>query len=104
MAAKSKQRKPAVKPKYQGLHADRYEREPLEAKFALAWQKINDEALRFNASQGWDHLDVLLAENSLYPRDPSSPRDRLVAATVIQWLGSPIGQFWLAEVLGKDKP
>lgn len=43
-------------------------------------------------------LARLLAENpnSPYPPEPTD-RDKMVAATVIQWLGSPVGQGFLRD-------
>lgn len=62
-----------------------------ERVFAEKWQDINDDESRTT-------LAHLLAEdpNSPYPPEPSD-RDKMVAATVIQWLGSPVGQGFLRD-------
>ena len=44
-------------------------------------------------------LDYLLATDNR-PCGDVTPRDAEVAATVIQWLGSPVGQRFVKEVLG----
>ncbi len=36
------------------------------------------------------------------PNPPLTDRDWLVACTVVQWLGSPVGQHFLEHVLGKS--
>lgn len=83
-----------VKKKYQGVSSHRYADNPMEKRFALAWQEQNEYGRV---------LDYLL-----YPPEHgsvSSPRAAVaekkheVAATVIQWLGSPMGQLFLAHVL-----
>lgn len=44
-------------------------------------------------------LKYLLAKTPNKPKDEEvSNRDREVAATVIQWLGSPIGQTFIKEL------
>jgi len=57
---------------------------------AEKWLEINDGHART--------LAHLLAENpnTFYPPGPSD-RDKMVAATVIQWLGSPVGQGFLRD-------
>jgi hypothetical protein len=77
--------------KYLGLHAHRFDRNPEERRFAEAWAK-----------QG-DLLNTLLTRADLQHHPHSASRDEhLVAATVIQWLGSPVGQSFL-EDLGYTK-
>lgn len=75
----------------QGLHSDRYDSNPEELLFALFW----DETNKFSKT-----LDYLLSD----PKDNKitsgsvSERDRQVAATVIQWLGSPVGNLFLKDL------
>lgn len=80
-----------VRTKYRGKHTHRYKDNPLEKAFALAWQEHNDHHLV---------LAALLSDGkqSLRPSDPAQP-DYDIANTVIQWLGSPVGQNFLIEVL-----
>ena len=76
-----------------GCKAYRYKRRDdneQERVFAEKWLEINDGHART--------LAHLLAENpnTLYPPGPSD-REKVVAATVIQWLGSPVGQGFLRD-------
>ena len=63
-----------------------------ERVFAEKWLEFNDE------SMGTETLARLLAKepNALF-LPPPSDRDKMVAATVIQWLGSPVGQGFLRD-------
>lgn len=73
--------------KFKGLHTYRFKENPEEKRFAEAWAKNNP-------------LPWLLDERRLQtgrPEDPSD-RDTVVAATVIQWLGSPVGQAFLRDL------
>jgi len=76
--------------KYIGLHSRRYSDNPEEKRFAKAWEKLNEDG---------NTLNWLLKEGD-QKGSPSevSKRDMVVAATVIQWLGSSVGQFWLGEL------
>lgn len=78
-----------------GLHQYRFKDNPLEKVFAEAWEKEN--TANGGAAEGRGYLDYLLAKDSNQPRGEVSERDREVAATVIQWLGSPVGQCFIKE-------
>ena len=84
-------------PVTKGLHAYRFKQNPEELRFALAWLKENSR------ENGTPLLAYLLNDgaNQHRPEDPSE-RDQVTAATVIQWLGSPVGQGWLRD-LGYEK-
>ena len=84
---------PAVKRRYQGLHAFRYRDNPLELKFALEWQKQHDPQHGHRVA---GTLPALLGDG-ITSVEPTT-QDYLVAATVIQWLGSPVGEAFLREV------
>lgn len=74
-----------------GLHMYRFRDNPEEKRFAEAWEQANERGSIL------DHL--LDMRNAHIGRAPSaSARDRTVAATVIQWLGSPVGQAWLRDI------
>ena len=78
-----------VGPQFQGISPHRYKDNPVEHLFALEWQKRNQQArstLAYLMSTD-NRGDVALSE-----------RDWQVAATVIQWLGSPVGQSFLERV------
>jgi len=77
--------------KQKGLHSDRYDSNPEELLFALFW----DETNKFSKT-----LDYLLSDSkdNKINLDSVSERDRQVAATVIQWLGSPVGNLFLKDL------
>jgi len=80
--------------KVQGLNTHRFGQNPLERKFAESWDHVHD----YSPNQ----LGYLLDKTgSFHPPTPSD-RDQVVAATVIQWLGSPVGFHWLAQTLGVE--
>jgi hypothetical protein len=83
--------------KNKGMSAHRLNREPLEKRFATLWEKENTRP-----NNGNGILDFLLAEDKCYPRGEVTDRDRTVAATVIQGLGSLVGQEFLGNVLQFD--
>ena len=43
------------------------------------------------------------SSNTDLPKGEVTERDKVVAATVIQWLGSPVGQFFIGNVLEKQE-
>lgn len=81
-----------------GLHPYRFHDNPEEQRFAEAWLKETKPAM------GTGILAYLLnsGAQNFRPIDPSE-RDQVVAATVIQWLGSPVGQGFLRD-LGYTRP
>jgi hypothetical protein len=84
--------------KIQGLHPYRFRDNPEEKRFAEEWVKWNRRS-----EYGSNLAYLLLAgdQSSHIPPEPSV-RDFTVAATVIQWLGSPVGQGFLRD-LGYEK-
>lgn len=72
--------------KHEGVSAVRCKREPPEAKFAEAWRTENARLLARPL------LEYLLRDAAF------TERDATVAATVVQWLGSPVGLGFLGEV------
>lgn len=75
-----------------GLHTHRYADNPEEKRFVEMWARMGLDG---------SNLDYLLtpAENHDNGRlEPASDRDRQVAATIIQWLGSPVGQSFLRDL------
>jgi hypothetical protein len=85
-----------------GLHDYRFKDNSLEKKFAKAWNEQN--IARPGTPEGRGTLDYLLAKDCNYPAGEVTDRDREVAATVIQWLGSPVGQSFLRDVQLKEEP
>ena len=85
-----------VTKEFQGANAHRYAREPLELAFAEEWQHRNTGPM----GRVRTNLDYLMdPDNRGEPNPPLSERDWLVANTVIQWLGSHVGQGFIRDVL-----
>ena len=83
-----------------GRSQHRFADNPLEQDFAEEWELQNTD---HNGNlNGMQTLDYLLAKDRNNPMGEVTDRDREVAATVVQWLGSPVGQSMLSEVLGID--
>jgi hypothetical protein len=78
----------AIKVRFQGNSPHRYRDNPLELAFAEGWQDL--------CSVG-KHLEYLLSKDNR--PDPVSDRDQFIANTVIQWLGSPVGQSFLSKIM-----
>jgi hypothetical protein len=80
--------------KHRGMRTYRLKDNPEEKRFAQAW------------SEQGNILAYLLDERPVQGGRPPTPsdRDELVAATVIQWLGSPVGQHFLSNVGWTRKP
>jgi hypothetical protein len=75
--------------RYIGLHVHRFKDNPEELAFARAWDKQNKDG---------KNLAYLLAGTQQgHPPEPSE-RDHVIAATVVQWLGSPVGKAFLEEL------
>lgn len=74
-----------------GLHEYRFKSNPEEKRFAEAWRDQNKHG---------DNLAYLLDERKDTMGRPPTPSDRdyVVAATVVQWLGSPVGQGFLRDL------
>ena len=95
-----------------GLHIDRTEHSERERAFAEAWRKENEQssyrqlldALLLvqttpddpDAQRGDDGLGITYTKR---PLGHATPRDAVVAATVVQWLGSNVGFDFLQEAL-----
>ena len=67
----------------------RFNTNPTEKKFYRAWVGENERGLV---------LEYLMSTDEFGRRQPVSDRDHVVAATVIQWLGSPVGQSFLTDL------
>ena len=79
---------------YVGLRAHRFKDNPEEKRIAKAWQEKNGNLLA--------HILDERPDQGGSPPDPSK-RDRVVAATVIQWLGTPVSQNFLEDLGYKKK-
>jgi len=74
---------------HKGLAQHRFKDNPIEKEFALAWG-IKQE---FGST-----LQYLLSPTNMLHDSTMTQRDATVAATVIQWLGSPVGQSFLRNI------
>jgi hypothetical protein len=84
-----------VKDSFKGASAHRYKENPLEKEFAVKWQEDNS-----GLGKRYTTLDYLMDPSSRgEPNPPITKRDWLIANTLIQWLGSPVGQVFLVDVL-----
>lgn len=80
------------KDKHEGLSTHRFEGNPEERRFAEAWQRYNDQGNTLD----W-LLDPKHSARTGYPPH-AEDRERVVAATVVQWLGSPVGRGFLRDL------
>ena len=73
-----------------GIHAHRLPHNAEEKRFADAWEKQNKEG---------NTLAYLLhcGDQTGHPPTPSH-RDYQVAATIVQWLGSEVGEHFLKSL------
>ncbi len=79
---------------HQGLASHRLEDNPLERKFAEAWEAVQRQG---------NTLNYLLSPTNNPKKATTTDRDIRVAATVIQWLGSHVGQGFLRDILGEGE-
>ena len=77
-----------MKPKHTGIGAHRLSREPREKIAAEAWGAIAENTLPY-----------LLSTSNI--RAHVTDEDYKIAATLIQWLGSPVGQGFVEELRAK---
>ena len=78
--------------KHKGLSTYRFRDNPEERRFAEAWQATNDNGRTLDYL-----LDPRNGEHLGSPL-PVGDREREVAATIVQWLGSPVGQGFLRDL------
>lgn len=74
---------------HEGVFSHRVRANELEAKFQDAWKKEQED----------NRLAWLLGDGR--EMGSVSQRDAIVAATVVQWLGSSVGQEFLGKMKGK---
>lgn len=75
---------PGLHPCYRGFRTYRFASNQVERKVADWWAAFNEQGLIFNR---------------LLDGELPSDRDYKVAATVIQWLGSPVGQEFVSKLV-----
>lgn len=74
-----------------GIYDYRLVNNPLEKVYSEHWEKLAEEYLK----------TLLYGPNKDSENERNLERDAVVAATIIQWLGSPVGQGFLEEVREK---
>jgi hypothetical protein len=96
-----------------GLHVRRLnEHNPREVAFAAQWDQEHEwrDVLQSLCSPECDPDDKgavrvwnpgSLTGYRLFPLGETTERDRIIAATVVQWLGSNVGMSFLHEALGR---
>lgn len=75
--------------KNSGKWQNRFDKNPLEKKFAEAWEDAND----------WHDLYSDILNNDTDSSKVVSDHDRETVSTVIQWLGSPHGVTFIYNAL-----
>lgn len=81
--------------KHQGLHYARCRRRHNAAELVFAKRWYQQQRL-------YRTFQSIMNPRGTGPVDVGE-RDRLVAASVIQWLGSPVGISWLEETLSRAR-
>jgi len=79
---------------HEGYSSHRLNSNPAERIFAEKWEEINTEG---RDTLAWI-LNTYSQADGRQLKGVVSERDAKVAASVIQWLGSPVGQSWLQDV------
>lgn len=79
-----------MKIKHIGFSRKRINENPLEKKFAEAWDKQAPRTLGYI---------ICGQDRNLHD---FTQRDATVAASIIQWLGSPVGHNFVEEILQGD--
>ena len=75
---------------HKGINQHRLLDHPLEKAYAEAWDKINEQ---------YDILAYIISESHDNTKCYPTEREKEVAATIIQWLGSPVGRNFVKGVL-----
>lgn len=89
----------ATKLKHVGIHIHRLA-DPMnmpEIVYADKWRKENSPSICMGTRGILDYILSSAKSVSEHRFDDVSERDETVAATVIQWLGSPVGQCFISE-------
>lgn len=79
-----------------GLNFNRIRTRKDDPRFSEEW-KFKEAWDQLNAKGRYPAVDLILGDGSAYPAS-TSLRDKQVAATIIQWLGTECGQAFLKNV------
>lgn len=91
--------------KFRGKNTHRFSVNPIEKIFSDLWAEENERWIK-NGLRG-SVLQYILSEDGGKTVPETSDRDEMIAASVIQWLATPIGKSFLAELhdtMQKAKP
>lgn len=83
--------------KHEGIAPYRKADNPRERIFAEEWDRQNNPPNNQPGTLQW----LLHSNGSRVDGNPCSGEEIKIAATVIQWLGSPVGFSWLTQVMEK---
>lgn len=81
--------------KHIGRSANRLYREPREAVFAESWKRMNSKQMHNRP----EVIDWLLHGDGSQCHARATQKEATIAATLVQWLGSPVGFGWLENTL-----
>lgn len=89
-----------TKPKHASLNFKRFNNNPLEKEFVKEWRELNKNV--WTSRLDYKHLIYIVSPNQ--PELAAiSDRDIQIAETVIQWLGSTVGQYFVKTVMKNEK-
>lgn len=86
-----------IPPTYRGHSFCRTKSNPAELAFAEAWAAFNTANPHLPAN-----LDLILNEDGSRHPAQTPPEIRKATASVVQWLGSPVGMSFLLGVIEKS--
>lgn len=100
---KFKEMKTTIHKRHLGVNHHRLKSNPDELAMAKAWVKFI-EGGQAMPDRRPDAVDSLLDSGQACPHvNLASDRDRQVAATIVQWLGSPVGRCFILDALGIER-
>lgn len=93
-----KQKAKTVGKRYIGFHNHRLnDTNPREQAFSKHWRKSNINCSWINRGHGILQ-DLFIDDNGAW-HHTMTPNDKLIASTIVQWLGSNCGMAFIEEVL-----
>ena len=82
-----------------GLHTRRLSQNPIEKALSDGWAEEIVSVSSINENTLLDGLLELQGRENNRPIGYATQRDHVIAATVVQWLGSPVGFSFLQRAL-----
>jgi hypothetical protein len=87
-----------LKLSHHGRSRHRLSSNPLEKAFADQWEVENEHSNDQECTLAW----LLYSDGADRPNGGLAQEDCTKAATIIQWLGSPVGRGFLEEALARE--